>query len=227
VRRIAWAVLGLLLVAVLTAGGVLLISGDEEGDNAGKPAATESASTTAVPSTPHTSSTRPHSDRQRGPVGRQVHEAVEQSSVARLDPAQRRAARVARSYVAALDARDGARVCGMFAPGALSPVSFPRDHRTCARTLSASIGYRDPRGFPVFAGARVARIAAVTIDGSEARVTATTVTRFADNREPSVEDDLIYLREANGRWLIAKPSATLYRAIGVGNIPPQVLAPPR
>ena len=93
--------------------------------------------------------------------------------------------------------------------------------------MSASIGYRDPRGFPVFAGARVARVAGVTIDGPQARVVATTVTRFADNREPSVEDDLIYLDRAGGRWLIAKPSATLYRAIGVGNIPPQVLAPPR
>jgi hypothetical protein len=112
------------------------------------------------------------------------------------------------------------------APGALSGVSFPRDRGTCGATLSASIGYRDPRGFPVFAGARVARIAAVTITGVEARVTATTVTRFADNREPSVEDDLIYLRQADGRWLVAKPSATLYRAIGVGDIPPQVLAPP-
>ena len=52
------------------------------------------------------------------------------------------------------------------------------------------------------------------------------MTRFADNREPSVEDDVVYLRRQGGRWLIAKPSATLYRAIGVGNIPPQVLAPP-
>jgi hypothetical protein len=67
----------------------------------------------------------------------------------------------------------------------------------------------------------------VTINGPQARVSATTVTRFADNREPSIEDDLIYLGRVNGRWLIAKPSATFYRAIGVGNIPPQVLAPPR
>ena len=65
-----------------------------------------------------------------------------------------------------------------------------------------------------------------TIDGSEARVVATTVTHFAGNREPSVEDDLIYLQSQGGRWLIAQPSATLYRAIGVGDIPPEVLAPP-
>jgi hypothetical protein len=52
------------------------------------------------------------------------------------------------------------------------------------------------------------------------------VTHFADNREPSIEDDVIYLRRGAGRWLIAKPNATLYRAIGVGNIPPSALAPP-
>ena len=103
---------------------------------------------------------------------------------------------------------------------------LPRHGADCGRSLTASIGYRDPRGFPVFAGARVARIRAVAIDGPEARVTATTVTRFADNREPSVEDDVIYLNRRKGRWLIEKPGATLYRAIGVGDIPPEALAPP-
>lgn len=92
--------------------------------------------------------------------------------------------------------------------------------------MAASIGYRDPRGFPVFAGARVARVTGVAIDGPEARVTATTVTRFADDREPSVEDDVIYLRMWRGRWLIEKPGATFHRAIGVGDIPPEALAPP-
>ena len=72
----------------------------------------------------------------------------------------------------------------------------------------------------------MARVSAVALEGSLARVTATTVTRFAGNREPSVEDDVVYLRQRNGRWLIAKPSTSLYRAIGVGDIPPQVLAPP-
>ena len=135
-------------------------------------------------------------------------------------------ARVVRAYVAALNARDGERACGLFVPGALAEVDFPRDRGSCAASLSASIGYRDPRGFPVYERSRIGRIPSVTIDGSEARVVATTVTHFAGNREPSVEDDLIYLRNEDGRWLIVKPSATLYRAIGVGDIPPQVLAPP-
>jgi hypothetical protein len=79
----------------------------------------------------------------------------------------------------------------------------------------------------VYSGSRVARVPSVEIDGSSARVTATTVTDFAGSREPSVEDDLVYLREVGGRWVIAKPSANLYRAIGVGNIPPSAFAPPQ
>jgi hypothetical protein len=111
-------------------------------------------------------------------------------------------------------------------PGAMDAVDFPRDRGGCAPSLSASVGYRDPRGFPVYDRSRIARIPKVAMQGSGARVTATIVTRFADNREPSIEDDVIYLRRVGTRWLIAKPSATLYRAIGVGNIPPQALAPP-
>ena len=78
----------------------------------------------------------------------------------------------------------------------------------------------------MYEGSRVARIASVSIDGRSARVVATTVTRFAEQREPSIEDDVVYLRRTAGRWLISKPSAALYRAIGVGDIPPRALAPP-
>lgn len=131
-----------------------------------------------------------------------------------------------RAYVAALNSRDGRRVCALFAPGALNPLKLPRDRGDCAASVSDSIGYRDPRGFPVYDRSRVARIRSVTIDGSDARVVATVVTRFAKGREPSIEDDIVYLRDGTGGWLLAKPSATLYRAIGAGEIPPSVLAPP-
>ena len=131
-----------------------------------------------------------------------------------------------RDYVDALDSRNGARACALFAPGALNEVRFPRGRGGCASLLDSSIGYRDPRGFPVYRGSHVARIASVSIDGAEARVVATDVTDFAGNREPSIEDDVVYLHRQGGRWLIVKPSAALYRAIGVGDIPPTVLAPP-
>lgn len=175
------------------------------------------------------SRSRDHSAREEGrheSVRAGVRAAVAESEIARLEDEERDVARVVRAYVAALDARDGERACSLFAPGALSGVDLPRDRGGCGESLSASIGYRDPRGFPVYSGSRVARIPSVEIDGSSARVTATTVTRFARSREPSVEDDLVYLSERNGRWVIEKPSANLYRAIGVGDIPPSVFGPP-
>jgi hypothetical protein len=223
--RFARTALVLSVAALATAAGVLLISGDDGGDRAEQPAA-------EAPSPPAQGPASARNSHNRRPPGhrdstqRQVQEAVEQSRSPRLDPSQRQVARVVDAYVAALNARDGARVCGLFVPGALSGLDFPRDRGSCAGSISTSIGYRDPRGFPVYERSRVARVPAVAISGSTARVTATTVTRFADNREPSVEDDLIYLNRQGGPWRIAKPSATLYRAIGIGDIPPQVLAPP-
>jgi hypothetical protein len=156
-----------------------------------------------------------------------VHAAVSETKPARLDPAQLRVAGVVRGYIAALDARNGARACASFVPGGLDHVHFPHDRGSCASSLTASIGYRDPRGFPVYKASRVARIRSVDLTGEDARVVATVVTDFAGNREPSVEDDVVYLRHQDGRWLIVKPSAALYRAIGVGDIPPTVLAPPK
>jgi hypothetical protein len=224
-RRFARTAPFLLVAALATAAGVLLISGGDGSDHGGGPV----GESPRPPASTHTTTAKPqrrHRLTHRPSTRREVHQAVQESKASRLDPDERRVARVVRAYVAALDARDGERACALFVPGALSEVRFPRDRGTCASSLSASIGYRDPRGFPVYRSARIARIPAVTIDGTTARVTATTVTRFADNREPSVEDDLVYLRKQGAPWLIAKPSATLYRAIGVGNIPPRVLAPP-
>ena len=225
-RRFTRAPLVWVVAAVATAAGVLAISSaTDDGSNQATP--------TAGSSTPRTAprpAERPahHHRRHSGARGtqRQVHEAVNESPAPRLDAAQRRAAGVVRAYVAALNEHDGARACALFVPGALASVDFPRDRGDCARSLSASVGYRDPRGFPVYDRSRVARIPRVAITGPDARVTATIVTRFAEGREPSIEDDLVYLAKRGGRWLIVKPSATLYRAIGVGNIPPQVLAPP-
>lgn len=155
-----------------------------------------------------------------------VREAVAQGRQARLDALQRQVATAVRGYVAALDSRDGARVCKAFAPGALDVVHFPRRRGSCPASVEASIGYRDPRGFPVYEHSRIARIRSVAIKGADARAVATVVTRFAGDREPSIEDDVVYLRRHGGSWLVVKPSSAVYRAIGVGDIPPSVLAPP-
>lgn len=223
-KKLAWCALAVSLVGAAAAAAVLVI-GDEGDDSHTRaptgttaPAAPSSASRSSPPPAPAEGS--------RDAIRRQVREAVAESRAARLDSAERRVARTVGSYVAALDRGDGARTCELLAPGALSGVRLPRRRVDCERSVAASVGYQDPRGFPVFAGARVARIRAVEIDGAEARVTATTVTRFADRREPSVEDDVIYLNRQRGRWRIEKPGATFYRAIGVGDIPPRALAPP-
>ena len=55
---------------------------------------------------------------------------------------------------------------------------------------------------------------------------ATVVTQFADRSEASVEDDILYLIRTGDAWLVAKPSSTLYRAVGIADVPPSVLAPP-
>jgi hypothetical protein len=229
--RLVW----LAAAALATAAGVLVLSGDEEGGGPQQPAGRQGAHTEpegAAPRQQQEARGEPPRSNAQG-TRAAVQQAVRSSPAPRLDPGQRAVARVVRAYLAALNARDGGRACGLFIPGALAEVDFPRDRGSCAASLSASIGYRDPRGFPVYDRSRIGRIASVTIAASEAgdlpagaRVVATTVTHFAGNREPSVEDDLIYLQNENGRWLIVKPSATLYRAIGEGDIPPQVLAPP-
>jgi hypothetical protein len=136
------------------------------------------------------------------------------------------ARRAVRGYVEAVDDRDGARVCAMLAPGAIQGFQLPRERGGCAASLRASIGYRDPRGFPVFSSARLDSIGDVSLGEGEARVTATVVTEFADRNQPSIEEDLIYLVDIDGEWRVAKPSSSLYRAVGKPEVPPEAIAPP-
>lgn len=134
--------------------------------------------------------------------------------------------RAATDYLEGIDERDGGRVCAVLAPGAIQSFELPREQGGCAGSLNASIGYRDPRGFPVFDRARVESIQDVAVDASQARVTATVVTEFADRNQPSIEEDLIYLVDIDGEWRVAKPSSTLYRAVGRPEVPPEAIAPP-
>jgi ketosteroid isomerase-like protein len=139
---------------------------------------------------------------------------------------EREAIRAVRAYVDAVDDRDGARVCSTLAPGAMQSFRLPRERGGCAASLSRSIGYRDPRGYPVFESARIDSIGDVAIAPDDARVTATVVTEFADRDQPSIEDDLVYLARADGEWRIARPSAVLYRAVGRPDVPLEAVAPP-
>jgi hypothetical protein len=129
-------------------------------------------------------------------------------------------------YVRALDGDAGRRVCDLFEPGALDSLKLPKQAGGCAGSMSASIGYADPRGYPVFAGSTLEAVRSVAIDGRHARVTATVRTTFADNRGPSIEDDVIYMARQGRRWLIVKPSATIYFAIGAREAPLSSVSPP-
>jgi hypothetical protein len=222
-RRTWWALTGLLAAVVATA--VVLATGGNE-----RPAPVEDRPfESTAPAQPPPGESPPAEPDDTPPP-----EATHQDPLAetpplderRLTPRQRRVARTVRAYVEGLDARDGEAVCDLLAPGAIAEVDLPHRRGGCAESLRASIGYRDPRGLPVWDSARVRGLLTVALDGERANVTVTTVTRFADRDQPSIEDDVVHLRQEAGRWLIAKPSSTLHRAVGIADVPPQVLAPP-
>lgn len=157
----------------------------------------------------------PPGDEQEGPSGPPPES----------DP-EREAAAAFRSFVRALADRDAEAVCAAFAPGALRGVEFPDARGDCPASVDASLGFRDRRGLPVWKTSRLGGAISARIDGDQARVVATVVTRYADDREPSVEDDIAYLERRGSRWLLRQPSATFYRAIGVAELPPTALMPP-
>ena len=131
-----------------------------------------------------------------------------------------------RGYVAAVNAGDGEAVCALLAPGALSEIELPLPQPDCGPALSASIGFRGEGGTPAWRRTRIHEVTAVSAGPDTARVTATVSHDFSDRPEPSVEEDVIYLRRAGGDWLLAKPSATLYRAVGYPEPPLRALTPP-
>jgi hypothetical protein len=138
---------------------------------------------------------------------------------------ERQADHTVQAYITWLDRGQGGRLCKLIDSDALDQVRLPRRPGGCGPSLTASIGYRDPRGLPVFDGVRLRELA-TRVRGRTARAVATVSVTFADRGAPSVEDDVIYLERRAGNWLVAKPSATLYRAIGA-EVPPSALAAPR
>jgi hypothetical protein len=160
------------------------------------------------------------------PGGEPDSEPGPEDSAAPGSDEEREVARAVRGYIEAIDTRDGGAVCASLAPGAIEGFELPRDGGGCAASVRASIGYRDPRGFPVFDSARLDALGEIEIGAGQARATATVVTQFADRDEPSIEDDVVYLVEVDGEWRVARPSSTLYRAVGKPEVPPQALTPP-
>ena len=92
--------------------------------------------------------------------------------------------------------------------------------------IAASLGYSRPGGTPVWKQTTIKELKEVSVGPDRARVTASVVHQFADRQYPSVEDDVIYLDRFGDAWLLAKPSGTLYRAVGYPEPPLRALTPP-
>jgi hypothetical protein len=139
-------------------------------------------------------------------------------------PTGPRPAATVREYVGALNAGNGKRVCDLFAPGALDAVKLPKPDPKCDIAMDRSIGYHDPKGPPAFESATVRRVK-VRQKGARAKVVATVITRYRSQRQPSTDDDIVYMKRSRAGWLILQPSATLYRAVGL-EPPLSALKPP-
>ena len=136
------------------------------------------------------------------------------------------AAAAARRYVDAIDERNGHAVCAAFAQDGLDPIELPAVRSSCPASLEASLGFRAKRGRPIWESSEMTQDVSAQVDGDSARVVATVFTEYADVREPTIEDDIIYLSRKGDGWLVVKPSATLYRAVGIADIPLEALEPP-
>jgi hypothetical protein len=129
-------------------------------------------------------------------------------------------------YISALDRHNAARLCGLFAPGALDLAVLPTRRGGCRPSLRASIGTRPRSRGPAWRRTVLVDVKTEDLGDGRARVSATVTHRFSDRKYVSVEDDVIYLEKLGDRWLLAKPSATLYRAVGYAQPPLRAFSPP-
>jgi hypothetical protein len=129
------------------------------------------------------------------------------------------------AYVAAINRHDGAALCRHFAPGALHGVELPVNKGNCAASVSASVGHTVP-GHPRWRGSSVRRVRTALAGPDSGRVTFTVFHRYTAGEEVSKEEDVVFFVRSGGRWVLAKPSVTFYRAIGAADVPPSVLSPP-
>jgi hypothetical protein len=134
--------------------------------------------------------------------------------------------RVVGDYIAALDRHEAARVCALIMAGGLPLGDLPKRRGGCRPSLRASIGARPADGGPAWQRTKIVELKPEALGDDRARVTATVTHRFSDRKYVSVEDDVIYLQRVAGRWLLAKPSATLYRAVGYAQPPLRAFSPP-
>jgi hypothetical protein len=129
-------------------------------------------------------------------------------------------------YIGALDRHDAGTVCALLVPGALDLSKLPKRRGGCSASLQASIGTRPRGGAPAWRKTTLVALKPEDLGDGRARISATVTHHFSDRKYVSVEDDVIYLQRAGGRWLLAKPSGTLYRAVGYPEPPLDAFTPP-
>jgi hypothetical protein len=129
-------------------------------------------------------------------------------------------------YIRALDRHDSVRVCALLAPGALDFSLLPKRRGGCRSSLRASIGTRPRGGAPAWRKSTLVEVKPEDLVDGRARISATVTHHFSDRKYVSVEDDVIYLQRTGARWLLAKPSGTLYRAVGYPEPPLAAFTPP-
>ena len=131
-------------------------------------------------------------------------------------------------YIEAINERDGEALCTLLSPAAIRALRPPVERSTCEASMSESIGYEDPRGYPVWERTVLNGIESVAVgdDPGTVRLTAATLTEFEDRNEPSVESDIAYMEMAGDSWRLVQPTAAIYRAVGRPELPPSVIAPP-
>jgi hypothetical protein len=149
------------------------------------------------------------------------------ASTGELPTADRSAvASVVSDYISALDRHDAARVCALLVVGAMDLNELPKPRGGCRPSLRASIGTRPRDGGPAWRRTSLVEMKTEDLGDGDARVSATVTHQFSDRKYVSVEDDVIYLERVGGHWLLAKPSGTLYRAVGYPEPPLRAFAPP-
>ena len=165
-----------------------------------------------------------------GPAATEASPEAEASgprSTGELEGSERSAVTLTvQSYVSALDRREAARVCALIEPRGLDLSDLPRPHGGCRGSVKASIGTRPPGGGPAWRRTTIVEMKPEALGDERARVTTTVTHRFSDRKYVSVEDDVIYLERVGSKWLIAKPSATFYRAVGYAQPPLRAFGPP-
>jgi hypothetical protein len=129
-------------------------------------------------------------------------------------------------YIRALDRHAARAVCALLAPGALQVDDLPVRRGGCVGSLAASIGQAPAGGGPAWRRTTPVELKAASVGDDRARVIATVTHHFSDRKYVSVEDDVVYLERIGGRWRLAKPSGTLYRAVGYPEPPLRALSPP-